>query len=56
MFNAVVRVQANFSVSYPVRVMRVKCIDTVEHLWSRNDLFYIQNNALMNHVDKEVQV
>ena len=58
LYNTIVGVQANFRVSYPIRViMRVKC-NTYIHkakivrLGSNSDQCYIQNRVVMNRVIK----
>ena len=59
LYNTIVGVQANFRVSYPIRVIsRVKCIDYIgegvlsSHLGSNPDPCYIQNRVITNHVIK----
>ena len=57
--DTIVGVQANFRVSYPIRVIsRVKCIDYIRkgvlnsHLGSNPDPCYIQNYVITNRVIK----
>ena len=59
LYNTIVGVQANFRVSYPIRViLRVKCIDYIRkvvlnsHLGSNPNPCYIQNRVIMNRVIK----
>ena len=59
LYNTIVGVQANFRVSYPIRVIsRVKCIDYIRkgvlnsHLGSNPNPCYIQNRVITNRVIK----
>ena len=62
LYNTIVRVQANFRVSYPIRVIsRVKCIGYIgngvlkSHLGSNTDLCCIQNRVITNRVIKRLR-
>ena len=59
LYNTIVGVQANFRVSYPIRVIsRVKCLDDIRkgvlnsHLGSNPNPCYIQNRVITNSVIK----
>ena len=59
LYKTIVGVQANFRVSYPIRVIsKVKCIGYIEkgvkssHLGSNSDPCYIQNRVITNRVIK----
>ena len=61
LYNTIVRVQTNFCVSYPFRViMKVKCsyirkLVLYDHLGSSFESCYIQNHVIMNPVIKRLK-
>ena len=63
-YNTIVGVQAKFRVSYPIgAISKLNCIPgscigksvSNEHLGSSNDMCYIQNGVIMQHILKRLR-